>query len=82
MDLTGAFRGSAAGAAGALGRGALAGPTYRRVFPDVYLPAGLPATLALRSRAAYLLVEPHGVLSGYSAAELLGRLQRPGAGPG
>jgi very-short-patch-repair endonuclease len=72
MDLTGPFRGSTAVAAGALGRGSVRGPRYRRLFPDVYVPAELEVDLALRSRAAYLLVEPDGVLSGYSAAELLG----------
>ena len=72
MDISGPFRGSAAVAAGALSRGRLAGPRFRRLFPDVYAPAALPVDLALRSRAAYLLVEPYGVLAGYSAAELLG----------
>jgi hypothetical protein len=50
----------------------LAGPRYRRVFPNVYLPADAPLTLDARSRAAYLLVAEYGVLAGYSAAELLG----------
>jgi very-short-patch-repair endonuclease len=72
MDVAGPFRGSAAVAAGLLGRGSLHGPRYRRLFPDVYVPAELEVDLALRSRAAYLLVEPDGVVSGYSAAELLG----------
>ena len=72
VDITGAFRGSEAVAAGVLGRGELAGPRFRRLFPDVYAPAGLKVDLAARSRAAHLLVEPRGVLAGYSAAELLG----------
>lgn len=72
MDLTGPFRGSVAVAAGVLGRGRLRGPRYRRLFPDIYVPAELEVDLALRSWAAYLLVEPDGVVSGYSAAELLG----------
>lgn len=72
VDLTGPFRGSAALAAGALTRGVLAGPRFRRLYPDVYIPADLEIDLALRSRAAALVVEPDGVLSGYSAAELLG----------
>ncbi|WP_219414131.1 DUF559 domain-containing protein [Pseudonocardia nigra] len=71
MDLTGPFRGSTALAAGALTRGVLAGPRFRRIYPDVYVPAGLVVDLALLSRAAAVLVEPDGVLSGYSAAELL-----------
>jgi hypothetical protein len=81
MDVTGAFRGSAAGAAGALTRGVLRGPTYRRLFRDVYVPAAAPDDLALRSRAAYLLFEPEGALSGYSAAELLGASCGPDGSP-
>jgi hypothetical protein len=50
----------------------LAGPRFRQVFPNVYLPADAPFTLASRSRAAYLLVAEYGALAGYSAAELLG----------
>jgi very-short-patch-repair endonuclease len=81
MDITDAFRGSTAVAAGLVGRGALRGPRFQRLFPDVYLPAGRDATLAVRSRAAYLLVEPEGVLSGYSAAELLGASSGPPRAP-
>jgi very-short-patch-repair endonuclease len=72
MDVAGAFRGSVAVAAGVLSRGELAGHRFQRLFPDVYAPAELVVDLAARSRAAHLLVEPHGVLAGYSAAELLG----------
>jgi len=50
----------------------LAGPRFRRVFPNVYVPADAPLTLGVRSRAAYLLVLEHGALAGYSAADLLG----------
>ncbi|MGH8917002.1 MAG: DUF559 domain-containing protein [Actinomycetes bacterium] len=57
--------------AGMLTRRVLAGPRYRRLFPDVYAPAELPADLVLRSRAAAVLVGSQGALSGYSAAELL-----------
>jgi very-short-patch-repair endonuclease len=81
MDISGPFRGSAAVAAGALGRGELAGPRFRRLFPDVYVPAEPVVDLALRSRAAYVLVEPYGVLAGYSAAELLGASCGPGNAP-
>lgn len=35
VDLTGPFRGSDALAAGALTRGELRGPRFRRLFPDV-----------------------------------------------
>lgn len=81
MDLTGPFRGSAALAAGAVTRSVLAGPRYRRLYPDVYLPAGTAVDLAVLSRAAALVVEPDGVLSGYSAAELLGASCAPVGAP-
>jgi very-short-patch-repair endonuclease len=71
MDLTRPFRGSLAIASGALTRGVLAGPRFRRLFPDIYVPAALDVDLTLRSCAAALLVGDDGVLSGYSAAELL-----------
>src|SRR5882724_6008600 len=72
MDLSGPFRGDLARERGLVTRAGLAGPRYRQVFPNVYLPAGAPFTLASRSRAAYLLVAEYGALAGYSAAELLG----------
>jgi very-short-patch-repair endonuclease len=60
-------------AAGLVTRAQLYGPRYRRVYPNVYLPAGLELDLATRSRAAYLLVQDRGgVLAGYSAAVALG----------
>jgi hypothetical protein len=52
----------------------LRGPRFERLFPDTYVgvPEGGPPVLALRSLAAYRYVEDAGgVLSGYSAAELL-----------
>jgi hypothetical protein len=50
----------------------LRGPSFRRLFPDVYVPATLELDLAVRSRVAYLLVRDRGgVLAGYSAARLL-----------
>ena len=66
------FRGSCEVARGVLTERVLRGPRFRRLFPDIYLPAGAPADLAARSRAALLLVPGQCVLSGYSAAELLG----------
>ncbi|WP_028935469.1 endonuclease domain-containing protein [Pseudonocardia spinosispora] len=66
------FLGSEAIAAGQLSRGVLRGPRYQRVFPDVYAPAELALDLTVRSNAAYLWSKKQGVLSGYSAAELLG----------
>jgi hypothetical protein len=67
------FRGTEALAAGLLTRARLYGPRYRRVYPDVYLPADRELDLATRSRAAYLLVRDRGgVLAGYAAAAVLG----------
>lgn len=71
-ELTEPLRGSAAMAVGLVTRSQLRGPGFRRLFPDIYLPAHLAPTLALRSRGAHLLVAGHGALAGYSAAELLG----------
>jgi very-short-patch-repair endonuclease len=69
-----AFRGSAAIAAGLITPGELRGKRFERLFPDTYATApddGSPG-LKLRSHAAYRYVEGRGVLSGYSAAEVLG----------
>jgi very-short-patch-repair endonuclease len=67
----GPFRGSAARAAGLLTPGELRGPRFRRMFPDVYVAADVDDTLALRARAAFLLVRGRGAVGGYAAAELL-----------
>ena len=68
-----AFRGSLACAAGLVTRARLRSRRFVRVFPDVYVEAGdRPPDMALRSAAAYRLVEGRGVVSGYSAAALLG----------
>lgn len=72
MDLTQPFRGSHAIAARQLTPGALRGPRFRRLFPDIYVPADAQVDLELLSRAAYLLVAGRGALGGHSAAELLG----------
>jgi very-short-patch-repair endonuclease len=68
-----AFRGTAAIAAGLLTPGELRGKRFQRLYPDTYVrtPNDGPPNLALRSHAAYRYLEPDGVLSGYSAAELL-----------
>lgn len=79
-----AFRGSAAVAAGLVTRDRLRGPSFVRLFPDVYVPTPdmPPADLSLRSLAAFRLVEARGgVLAGYSAAELLGASCGPADGP-
>lgn len=66
------FRGSSAVQRGLLTERVLRGPRYRRLFHDIYLLADAPVDLAARSRAASLLAPGQCVLSGYSAAELLG----------
>jgi very-short-patch-repair endonuclease len=76
MDVLGwpdVFRGSAAIAAGLVTPGRLRGRTYERLHPDIYRrrTAAAPSFAEL-SFGAGLLVEGHGVVSGYSAAELLG----------
>lgn len=72
MDPTQPFRGSVAIAAGLVTPGVLRGPRFRRLFPDVYVPAAAVVDLELLSRAAYLLVAGRGALGGHSAALLLG----------
>jgi hypothetical protein len=72
IDLAGPFRGSTAVAAGLLTPRMLRGCRYRRLFPDVYAPAQLDVDLALRARAAGVLVVGRGVVAGYAAAELVG----------
>ncbi len=74
------FRGSAAVAAGLVTPAVLHGPRFRRLLPDVHVTADAEVDLELRSVAAAVLVSPHGLLSGYSAAEVLGAsCARPGA---
>ncbi len=81
IDLTAPFRGSTAVAAGLLTPGVLRGPRYRRLFPDVYAPAALEVDLALRARAAGVLVASRGVVAGYAAAELWGASCGPADAP-
>jgi hypothetical protein len=66
------FRGRVAVAAGLVTRRQLAGPRWRRLFPDVYAAAGLPLDHATWCRAAVLAAGPRGVLSGRSAAQVWG----------
>jgi very-short-patch-repair endonuclease len=71
-DLSGPFRGSTAVTAGLVTRKVLRGRRFRCLFPDVYAPAELDPDLALRARAAGVLVAGRGAVAGYAAAELLG----------
>lgn len=80
--IDGPFRGTEAIARGLVTPDRLYGPRFRRVFPDVYLPADHELDQAIRARAAYLLVAGQGgVLAGYSAALLLGADCAPPAAP-
>ncbi len=74
------FRGSDAVAAGLVTPAVLHGPRSSRLLPDVHVTADAEVDLELLSFAAAVLVGPHGVLSGCSAAEVLdASCARPGA---
>jgi very-short-patch-repair endonuclease len=78
VDLAGVFRGTEALAAGVVTKEQLRGPGVRRLFRDVYLPAGMRVTHQRRCEAAALLAPPEAVLTGRSAATALGvELARP-----
>ncbi|WP_298175587.1 hypothetical protein [Saccharomonospora sp.] len=72
VNLNDVFRGSAARAAGYVTNAELRGPKFRRLFQDVYVPAHLPVTHELRCRGAALIVPKQAVLTGRSAATVLG----------
>ncbi len=67
----GIFLGSSAVAAGLLSRRRLLGPSWRRLFHDVYVHRDVPVTHALLARAAVVLL-PDAVVTGCSAAVLWG----------
>ncbi|HYH29275.1 MAG TPA: DUF559 domain-containing protein [Pseudonocardia sp.] len=75
------FRGSTALASGRLTRGALYGPGYRRLYPDIHIDAAAELDLETWSRAAHELVAPCGVLAGHSAALLHGASCEPENAP-
>jgi hypothetical protein len=78
VDLAGVFRGTEAVAAGVVTKEQLRGPGVRRLFRDVYLPAGVPPTHERYCEGAALIVPPEAVLTGSSAATMLGvELARP-----
>lgn len=72
IDINDVFRGSAARSAGYLTAAQLRGPRFRRLFQDVYAPAHLEVTHELRCRGAALIVPKRAVLTGRSAATVLG----------
>ncbi|WP_410656580.1 endonuclease domain-containing protein [Amycolatopsis sp. lyj-112] len=72
------FRGSEARKAGLITASQLRGPGVRRLFQDVYTPAHVFVTHALRCRGAALLAPKEAVLTGRSAATVQGvELARP-----
>lgn len=72
VDLTGVFRGTEAVAAGAVTKEQLRGPGIRRLFRDVYLPAGERIIHQRRCEGAALITPAEAVLTGRSAATMLG----------
>jgi hypothetical protein len=71
------FRGSTAVASGLVSRRQLAGPSWRRLFHDVYVHRDVPVTHELLARGAVVLL-PDAVVTGRSAAVLWGvRLAGP-----
>jgi very-short-patch-repair endonuclease len=66
------FRGSAAIKSGLVTRGQLAGPSWQRLFPDIYLHVGATLDHFTRCEAAALLLPPGGAIAGRSAAFLVG----------
>jgi len=71
------FRGSAAIRDGLLTRGQLAGPSWRRLFPDIYVYDGAPCDHFTRCEAAALLLPPGAAIAGRSAAHVLSAAVMP-----
>lgn len=72
VDLGGPFRGSEAIREGVLTVAQLRGRAVRRLFQDVYVPAGVPDSHELRCAGAELVLPQEAVLTGRSAATLRG----------
>jgi hypothetical protein len=66
------FRGSDAVAAGYLTRGQLRGPSFTRLFRDVYVDRATTVTHEVRCRGATLLLPADAVITGRSAATVRG----------
>jgi very-short-patch-repair endonuclease len=75
------FRGSAAVRAGLLTRGQLTGPSWRRLFPDIYLHAAAPRDHFTHCEAAALLLPPGAAIAGRSAAYVLSAAVMPQGEP-
>lgn len=72
FEMHGVFKGTEAIGAGVLTVKQLRGKQYTRLFRDVYLPAGYRQTHALRCEGSALVVPERAVLTGRSAAAVLG----------
>lgn len=68
----GVFVGSHAIADGTITRRQLRSNLYRRLFRDVFVPAGLPVTHTLRCQGVALIAPSEAVITGRSAAALYG----------
>ncbi|MDQ4010313.1 MAG: hypothetical protein M3228_06340 [Actinomycetota bacterium] len=71
-DICGVFRGAEAVAAGVLTPDQLRGPSFRRLYRDVYLPAAMPVTHPVCCEGIALVLPTAAVITGRSAATLLG----------
>ena len=71
LDLTRPFSRAEARAAGISDR-ALAGPRFRKIFPDSYVARGIPDTLVVRAKAALVVMPSDAVVSHHTAARLWG----------
>lgn len=71
-ELNDVFRGSYARNTGLVTDGQLRGPSFRRLFQDVYVRSDTPVTHELRCRGAALIVPKEAVLTGRSAATVRG----------
>lgn len=68
----GPFRGADAVARGLLTRRQLAGGSWVRLFPDIFVWKGLPLTRGVRRLAAALFLDGRGAISGLDAAAFWG----------
>lgn len=71
-DICGVFRGSEAVATGVLTPDQLRGAGFRRLYRDVYLPAGMPVTHPVCCEGIALVLPTAAVVTGRSAATLRG----------
>lgn len=75
------FRGSAAVTAGLIGKSALRGSRFVRLFPDVYVATDTVVDLRVRAVAGHVHSGGRGIVAGWAAAELLGASCAPPDAP-